>query len=638
MIVSSTRAPFLHDEIWVLDVRTGARRSLSRNPTADGGPAVSPDGRLVAFLSDRGGRAAVWVSRPDGTGLRRLAAPSLPAGSVGLPRWSPTGRELAFLATGGRKPARVWVVARTGGAVRRFGTNASGLDWSPNGRRLAVGEGDHVSVYDQSGRRLWRLRGWQGSWSSRGELAVTAEKAVLITGANGRVRTRIAGAGTIRWSPDGRLLAVFDDIGVRIVTNAGRLRLRKRGILDSYGTAWAPDSRSLFAYDARDRLVRLSADGRVSVVSPNAYSFSLSRSGALALVEGSRIAVRQGGRTRRFGMPPIGVGCRGRGSITVADWVGPRRLLLVGGLHGQNTGDLWVVDPRRGVTSRFLGGPRWEATPSWSRDGSQVAFEEGGVLTHAGSCTGPYLPSAAVARADGTGRRKLTEAWDIGPRWSPDGTLVAFQRETLDATGFSVAVVDVQSGHERWHTTERSDERSHPSWSAGGTSVVFQSAGTIRRVAADGGVSTVIGRGTLPEASPTDQLVAFVRDGSLRTIGFDGSGERALAVIRPASPGEPPRWSPDGQRIAIADREGIVVLSRDGGPVTRIRHDHAEHVAWSPDGRLIAFEGAIVGDTPVPPGSDLPRRGDLFVVSSSGGTPRRVTHDYAHIDGIAWRP
>jgi Tol biopolymer transport system component len=60
------------------------------------GLQFSPDGRQVAYVSDAGGQAQVWVARADGTGAR--AMDSVKATRMDAPRWSPDGRTLVVSA------------------------------------------------------------------------------------------------------------------------------------------------------------------------------------------------------------------------------------------------------------------------------------------------------------------------------------------------------------------------------------------------------------------------------------------------------------------------------------------------------------------------------------------------------------
>jgi len=61
-------------EVYVSSLSGGAVQRLTDAPGNDGLPAWSPDGRFLAFVSDRGGSWAVWAMRPDGSGQRRLFA------------------------------------------------------------------------------------------------------------------------------------------------------------------------------------------------------------------------------------------------------------------------------------------------------------------------------------------------------------------------------------------------------------------------------------------------------------------------------------------------------------------------------------------------------------------------------------
>ena len=104
-------------------------------------PVVSPDGSYIAF----NGNAAIFVVRPDGTGLRRLAA--------GLsPSWSPDGTEIAFA---GFHSLSNGVVRVDGGGLRRLPGCGCGLrgpgfwpnvTWSSDGSRIAFVSGDGNAV------------------------------------------------------------------------------------------------------------------------------------------------------------------------------------------------------------------------------------------------------------------------------------------------------------------------------------------------------------------------------------------------------------------------------------------------------------------------------------------------------------
>ena len=75
-------------EVFVIDVRTGRVRNLSRDPAWDGDPAWSPDGRWIAFTR-RADHGEIWVMRADGSDRRMLEG--IPGNAVNdcCPRWRP---------------------------------------------------------------------------------------------------------------------------------------------------------------------------------------------------------------------------------------------------------------------------------------------------------------------------------------------------------------------------------------------------------------------------------------------------------------------------------------------------------------------------------------------------------------------
>jgi Tol biopolymer transport system component len=98
-------------------------------------PHWSPDGRQIAFVSNRGGEFQIWVIRPDGSDLRPLTA----EGRNTDPAWSPDGKTIAFVSTRGGYED-VWLMDADGRGARQITftpERESSPAWSPDGQYLA---------------------------------------------------------------------------------------------------------------------------------------------------------------------------------------------------------------------------------------------------------------------------------------------------------------------------------------------------------------------------------------------------------------------------------------------------------------------------------------------------------------------
>jgi Tol biopolymer transport system component len=279
-----------NSDIYGMNADGSGRRRLTRSPQNDGDPVWSPDGRRLAFVRVRGGRADIYVVDADGSGLRRLAHaitfrpdPGAPSSGFGAnPAWSPDGRRIAFMSNRDGNDD-IFVVNADGSGLRNL-TPGRGDDrkrtwwgsfdgpmWSPDGRKI---------VFRARRDRPTQLE-WEMCRPPRGG-GTCARDEIYVVDADGtglrRLTNNWKSDGTPAWSPDGRKILflrsgwrdsaeVEGDVYVMNADGSGQRNLTRsvtRPFATERAPAWSPDGRKILFVSNRDRnseIYVMNADG-----------------------------------------------------------------------------------------------------------------------------------------------------------------------------------------------------------------------------------------------------------------------------------------------------------------------------------------------------------------------------------------
>ncbi|MCH7532873.1 MAG: PD40 domain-containing protein [Gemmatimonadetes bacterium] len=177
-------------------------------------PTWSRDGLWVAFSSSRDGQSEIYRMRPDGMQVERLTDD--PAEDA-HPAFSPDGRSLAFISDRTDGAPRLHIMDADGSNVRVVGsgpgTGHHAPAWSPDGTRLAVQvtmeDGEYVYLATPAGGWGRVKAGTFPAWAPNGDdIYLTRNDSLLVTRAStGSIRLVLADGFAPRPSPDGRWLA-----------------------------------------------------------------------------------------------------------------------------------------------------------------------------------------------------------------------------------------------------------------------------------------------------------------------------------------------------------------------------------------------------------------------------------------------
>ncbi len=409
-------------ELWVLDIRTRQSLQLTYDAALPGEIGWFPDSGWLAFASRRSGG-------PDILKIASLGGSAVPLlRDAEDPSISPDGSTIAFVRADASSRRRIWVAPMSNpvGAIRLTSSTDGMHDhrrpaWSPDGTQLAYEDMQDLWLIDRAGgpsRRLTTARGRDSHpvWSRDGRWIYFQS---LRSGNMALWRVNVASGNSemVTIGTGGEGEPSLDRAGTRLAYAAQHdrspcslidLRHGSRFLLPTEEDVSSPAITS-----DRSRLIFIAHHPERS----DLWSVPL----ASGVPQGSPTRVTQlDGSIGTFALSADG------------RWIAFHRTL-----DGQR--DVWVISSRGGEPIRITDDPAIDAQPSWSPDGAQLAF-----MSDRSGSTSLWIQPLRDGQPIGAPRPAAPGVVAMRPAWSPDGTRLAFIGAS--ATGSDLFVMPLATG------------------------------------------------------------------------------------------------------------------------------------------------------------------------------------------------
>jgi serine/threonine protein kinase/Tol biopolymer transport system component len=516
-------------------------------------PAISPDGKWVAYVQNDGKGDGLWLRQSTTESSRQLVAPERGVVLFGA-TFTPDGTAVDFVrrvaGEAGAVFAEIWRVPFLGGAPKLLISDVvSAISWAPDGRRIAFLRSQlSASISTQL---------IVANADGGGERELVREEGRIVWPSLGAPwRPNLPPA----WSPDGQLIAV---LGVDTANNEGQVvlvhsgtgsvqRVRVPNLNTPYGLSWL---------DAQSLVVNHSVQGGVTN-------------------QLFRVSYPAGALSRLTNDPNdyVGVSLTGDGRSLVT----ARRETRMDIWMGDSAGAAGAVIAER--VPVFL--PRL----AWASDRLLYGTVAGGRHAIVRLTPGERTPEAVATEAQ-------------APAATNDGSRIVFVSTSADAP-LTLWAADAAG---RRTTQLGPANLQQLAVTPDDRSVVFSSTPggklSILIVPIDGGTPAKLADGAGVAVSPRGDAIVYA--------GLPGNAESRIALIVCSLPGctsprtvasveleAPFGWTPDGRGIAYASQGNLWLIPLDGGhprQLTRFTDTRAiGSFAWSRDGKRLAVARVTV--------------------------------------------